>query len=157
MRDEAALDRLMSVEGRLVTLIGRAKDLPRDEALQSLAALLDELSLAFHQIPEGVPADSDPPLAPSDWTDVVAGVRAAFPELDYYRHMAPTMALDAEPVVGSAVDDLSDILRDIEQIRQRIGVAGVADAARYARQRWPSTGAHLTQLRRFLHYQLFSW
>jgi hypothetical protein len=157
MNNEAAIDRLISVEGRLVNLIGRAKDLPRDQALQALAGLLDEISLAFHDIPDGVPAESDPLLAPSDWTDVVAGVRIAFPELDYYRHVAPTLEMDAEPVVGSAVDDLSDILRDIEQIRQRIEAAGVADAARYARQRWPYTGAHLTQLRRFLHYKLFAW
>jgi hypothetical protein len=157
MNDEAAIDRLVSVEGRLVNLIGRAKDLPRDEALQALAGLLDEISLAFQAIPDGVPADSNPILEPSDWTDVVAGVRIAFPELDHYRHVAPTMEMDSEPVVGSAVDDLSDILRDVEQIRQRIEAAGIADAARYARQRWPYTGAHLTQLRRFLHYKLFGW
>jgi|SRR3954467_8276021 hypothetical protein len=157
MSDEAAIDRLLSVEGRLVNLIGRAKDLPRDEALQALAGLLDEISLAFQAIPDSVPADSNPTLEPSDWTDVVAGVRIAFPELDHYRYVAPTMAMDLEPDVGSAVDDLSDILRDMEQIRQRIEAAGITDAARYARQRWPYTGARLTQLRRFLHYKLFGW
>jgi hypothetical protein len=157
MNDEAAIDRLISVEGRLVNLIGRAKDLPRDQALQALAGLLDDVSLAFHDIPDGAPADSEPVLEPSDWTDVVAGVRIAFPELDYYRHVAPTMKMDAEPVVASAVDDLCDIMRDLEQIRQRVEATGVNDAARYARQRWPSTGAHLTQLRRFLHHQLFGW
>jgi hypothetical protein len=157
MNDEAAIDRLISVEGRLVNLIGRAKDLPRDRALQGLAGLLDEISLAFHTLPEAVPAESEPELAPSDWSHVVAGVQIAFPELDFYRCVDPNMQMDEEPGVGSAVDDLSDILRDLEQIRQRAETAGAADAAWYARVIWPHTGAHLTQLRRFLHYKLFGW
>ena len=157
MNAEAAIDRLLSVEGRLATLIGRASGLPRDEALQALAGLLDEISLAFQVVPDSVPADSHPTLEPSGWTGVVAEVRAAFPELDHYRYVVPSMEMNAEPVVGSAVDDLCDIVQDLEQIRQRADAEGIADALRYAQQRWPSTGAHLTQLRRFIHYKLFSW
>jgi hypothetical protein len=157
MKSEAAIDRLLSVEGRLATLIGRASDLPRDEALQALAGLLDEISLAFQAVPDSAPADSHPRLEPSDWTGVVAEVRAGFPELDHYRYVAPSMEMNAEPVVGSAVDDLCDIVQDLEQIRQRADAEGIEDALRYAQQRWPSTGAHLTQLRRFIHYKLFGW
>jgi hypothetical protein len=157
MNDKAVIDRLILIEGRLVHLIGRAKEMPRDAALKALAGLLDELSLAFHALPEAVPADSEPALKPSDWSHVVAGVQLAFPELDFYRWVDPNMQMDEEPGVGSAVDDLSDIVRDLEQIRQRAETAGVTDAAWYARLIWPHTGAHLTQLRRFLHYKLYAW
>lgn len=157
MKVAAALDRLMAVESRLVALIEQAPRLPRDQALQALANLLDEISLAFGSIPDNTADDSEPVLVPSDWTGVVAGVQAAFPELDFYRRVDPNMQMDEEPGVGSAVDDLSDILRDLEQIRQRFGTAGAADAAWYARLVWPHTGEHLTQLRRFLHYKLFGW
>jgi hypothetical protein len=88
---------------------------------------------------------------------VVAKVKAAFPELDHYRFVAPSMELDAEPAVASALEDLCDIVQDFEQIRQRADRQGIDDALRYAQQRWPSTGAHLTQLRRFIHYKLFGW
>jgi hypothetical protein len=155
MNDKAAIDGLIAVEGRLVRLIEQAPDLPRDRALQSLAGLLDEISLAFLAIPDAAPVESEPDLKPSDWSGVIGKVRSAFPELDYYRHVAPTMEMDADPVVGSAVDDLSDILRDIEQIRQRASTSGAADAASYARLRWRHTGVHLAQLRRFLHHRLY--
>ncbi len=153
MDAEVAVGSLLAVGSRLATLVQQAADMPRDKALRLLARQLDEIALAYHDIPDSSAHDREAEAVKKKF-DFAPIVAAAFPELGQYWCAHPS---EEKLTVGDAKDDLSDILCDLAAVRWRSDNLTPTAAAFYARLMQGHTLSHLFELRRVVHYQLSGW
>lgn len=133
---------------RFLSLIGDGEP-PSDE---SLAEALDELALAYHRAPEGEPTDDD--RDPPEWnfTARAAALGERFPDLGIYAVSDPSEAINEKAMCGHAIDDLTDIERDLTEVLWRFENLGADDAHWHFkllyRCHW---GRHLRELALYLH------
>ncbi len=130
--------------------------------IAELSRALDRLLMAYHEAASGcgVPEESraenrEPPG--SNYAELYASLGARFPDLGYYATADPSLAIDADPVTGDAVDDLADIVRDVREICWRFENLGASDALWHLRflfeVHW---GWHLRHLCLYLHAKQFA-
>ena len=93
---------------------------PSDE---QLARSLDELALAYHDCPQGTPAEAEREI--SDFVPQYPEVGARFPDFGYYASADPAIVLDEKPTVGDAIDDLIDIVGELREVSWRFEKAAV--------------------------------
>jgi len=125
---------------------------PSDE---QLARALDELTMAYHEAPEGDPADEDvepPSREYEQYKRRYAELGAKFPDYGYYSVADWTEPLSKESVIADAIDDLADIEGDLDEVIWRAENLGVDDAHWYFRFLYNiHWGRHLRELSLYLY------
>ena len=108
--------------------------------------------MAYHDAPEGTPAEDDREPPSRIFQEQYAGLGKRFPRHGYYPVADPTEPLNKEHMVGDAIDDLADIVGDLEEVVWRSENIGSEDAHWYFkflyRSHW---GKHLRELSLYLH------
>lgn len=126
---------------------------PSDE---ELARALDELAMAYHEAPEGSPADDDSEPPSDEIRPRHAELDKRFPGYGFYALADPLEPQDQKCLVGYAIDDLADIARDLEEVVWRSENIGVDDAHWHFkflyRSHW---GRHLRELAYYLHAKMW--
>ena len=150
---------VLAAERRLVSLVQKAADMPREEALLSVARVLDEIAVAYHDIPDCPADDREAEAAEQKFPDFGPIIATAFPEFGQYwcADQAVDISPDKRLLVGDAREDLNEILRELAGVRWRNEHLTAAAAAFYARLMQGHTLSHLLDLRRIVHLQLFGW
>jgi len=119
---------------------------------RELLRALDELAMAYHQAPEGDPADDDATPPRTDYQERYASLGKRFPDYGYYAVSDPTEPVSEKGMVGDAIDDLADISADLEEVIWRFDNLGPDDAHWHFRflfeVHW---GMHLRELAVYLH------
>lgn len=128
-----------------------------DEArLSATARALDLVSLAYYD--STAPADSNSEGEPPqrDYKMMREKVAARFPTLGYYGAAPPGETLDAEITVGDAIDDLTDIYSELQDVAWCLETTSPLDAIRLFRfgfeHHW---GRHACDVRGAIHFELF--
>ena len=98
---------------------------PTDE---ELAQALDELAIAYHNAPEGSPADEDKEPPREEFRRLYAGLGKRFPNYGLYAVADPTEPLNDGNLVGDAIDDLAEIALDLHDVVWRHENIGPDDA-----------------------------
>ena len=151
---EARRDMTDAVSGFIAVI--EAERLTPEARLAQLAPALDRLSLAFYEGSdiENAPNEAKPPER--DYAAQRQMVAARFPDLGYYGSAPPGEGLDADVVIGDAVDDLTDIYSEMLDVAWCLAHASLEDAVRLFRfgftHHW---GRHVCDLRGAVHYELF--
>jgi len=124
-----------------------------------LARLLDGLAVARHACPapEWPEARNEAPRADDASLRSVLGLR--FPAFGYYHVVVPLvdgdLAMEQEPRLGDAIDDLLDIAHDLQQAlwyrRHRDTAVAAALLAWSFDAHW---GQHLRHLQGYVHHRL---
>lgn len=124
----------------------------RAPSSQHLLRALDELTGAYHQTPEGDPADNDAAPPRGDYQERRSEIARRFPDYGYYTLSEPTGPVDGEQSVCDAIDDLADISADLEEVVWRFGTFGADDAHWHFRFLFEiHWGMHLRELSLYLH------
>lgn len=122
-------------------------------AVDTLARLLDELALSYHDTPFGDPHESEE-RPPSEDRVAHIDVRTRFPALGYYGSADPK-AVPGEALIGDAIDDIMDITNDLKEVLWRWDRFGPDDAHWYFRFLYQiHWGEHVRDLARYLHSRL---
>ena len=147
----------MSVPSSIATIGHFVQSITDGEppTMEALACSLDALALAYHYLPKGEPAgEADPPKV--DYPALCRSLKARFPDLGCYSSADHCEDLESEPLVGDAIDDLADIVRDLNQILWRFDRFGADDAHWYLRFMFRAHwGRHLRHLSLYLHAKQF--
>lgn len=126
---------------------------PSDE---DLARGLDELAVAYHEAPEGSPADDNREPSSDDFRQRYAGLGKRFPAYGLYAVADPIEPVDQQCLGGCAIDDLVEIARDFEEVVWRSENIGADDAHWHFkllyRIHW---GRHLRELSHYLHAKIW--
>jgi hypothetical protein len=126
---------------------------PSDE---ELARALDELAMAYHEAPEGSPADDHREPPRGNFRQRYAGLGKRFPKYGIYAVADPVEPLDQRRLAGDAIDDLADIACNLEEVIWRSENIGPDDAHWYFkflyRSHW---GRHLRELSYYLHAKIW--
>jgi hypothetical protein len=136
---------------RLLDLILQEEP-PGDAAL---AEALDELALAYHEVPEGRAATGieEPPTR--DGAALREHIVARFPAYGFYAVADPLDLSSGKPRTGDAIDDLVDIAGDMAEAVWRFDHLGADDAHCYLRLLHFHWGRHLRELSLYLHARRF--
>lgn len=119
---------------------------------RELLRALDGLAMAYHQTPNGYPADDDGMPLRTEYQDLYARLGERFSDYGYYAVANPTEPLNDASFVGDAIDDLADISADLEQVIWRFDHLGPDDAHWNFRFLFDiHWGMHLRQLSLYLH------
>ena len=119
---------------------------------RELLRKLDELAMAYHQAPEGDPADDNTTPPSNDYHERYTSLGKRFPDYGYYAVSNPTEPIDEKGMVGDAIDDLADISADLEQVIWRFDNLGPDDAHWHFRFLFEiHWGMHLRELSLYLH------
>lgn len=123
---------------------------------ERLAEALDRLAMAYHQAPEGAPADDDRDAPERDFKGRYASLAARYPELGIYAVADPSEAVNADAMCGDAIDDLTDIERDLSEVVWRFENIGADDAHWHFKLLYRSHwGRHLRELALYLHAKMW--
>ncbi len=126
-----------------------------EENERTLVELLDRLALALHEVPRGeVTSDVEEP--DRDYDAVRAVVEARFPNFGLYGagQLLPSDG-EPDPIVGDAIDDITDIALELQETAWTWDHIGAQDALWTFRFGFTSHwGLHLRQLQAYLHEQL---
>jgi hypothetical protein len=154
-----AIDALLTAQGNLTALLSDAVNMPRADALRALARALDQVALAYHDVPDCPPDDREGEAVDEKAPGLRLRVCASFPELGQYweADLSPDAELDKLLQLADARDDLEEIIEALAGIKWRAEHWGPGAAAYSARLFQPHTLSHLLGLRRFLHQCLFGW
>lgn len=116
---------------------------------RALTSVLDRLALAARLT--RLPDETTDLEAPSgDYAGLRARIAARFPEYGLYR--APSLDLEGEPLVGDAIDDLTDIALELLDVAWIDEHAGESDALWHFRFGFETHwGSHLRALQWYLH------
>jgi hypothetical protein len=136
---------------RMLDLI--LQDEPPTDAV--LAGALDELALAYHEVPEGRAATGieEPPRR--DGAGLRAIISARFPDYRYYAIVDPLNLTPDMVGIGDAIDDLVDIASDLAEAVWRFDHLGADDAHWFLRLLHFHWGRHLRELSLYLHARRF--
>jgi hypothetical protein len=136
---------------RLLDLILQEEP-PGDAAL---AEALDELALAYHEVPEGRAATGieEPPVR--DGAALRGLIAARFPGYGFYAVVDPLDLSQDKVGTGDAIDDLVDIAGDMAEAVWRFDHLGADDAHAYLRLLHFHWGRHLRELSLYLHARRF--
>ena len=128
-----------------------------DEArLAATARALDLVSLAYYDStpPAHAASEGEPPQR--DYKVMREAVATRFPTLGYYGSAPPGSTLDAELVVGDAIDDLTDIYSELQDVAWCLETTSPEDAVRLFRfgfeHHW---GRQVCDVRGAIHDELF--
>ena len=119
---------------------------------EQLSRALDELALSYYDTPAGLPDEeaADPPAFAKE------NLGERFPSYGFYAVADPNEVVESEPMVGDAIDDLTDIVSDLRKIVWRYDNIGAADAHWHFRLLFQAHwGEHLRNLLRYLHAKQF--
>lgn len=126
-----------------------------EENERTLVELLDRLALAVHEVPEGA-VTSELEAPDRNYQGVRAVVEARFPNFGLYG--AGQLLLsdgDPDPIIGDAIDDITDIALELQETAWTWDHIGVQDALWTFHFGFTSHwGLHLRQLQAYLHEQL---
>lgn len=136
---------------RLLDLILQEEP-PTDAAL---AEALDELALAYHEMPEGKAATGigEPPVR--DGAALRPLIAARFPDYGLYAVADPLDLSSGKTGTGDAIDDLVDIAGDMAEAVWRFDHLGADDAHHYLRLLHFHWGRHMRELSLYLHARRF--
>jgi hypothetical protein len=139
----------LEVARRFIDLVLREPE-PSVERLQGA---LDELAFAYHFSTVTDPTDDDEEVEPPGYPDgLYHAVAERFPDLGLYSISDPTILEAKELMVGDAIDDLADILRDLMEVVWRAENQSEQDARWYFRLLFQiHWGRHLRKLSWYLH------
>jgi hypothetical protein len=119
---------------------------------RELLRALDRLAMAYHEAPEGEPADDDARPPRREYQERYASLAKRFSDYGYYAVSDPTEPVNEEGMVGDAIDDLADISADLEQVIWRFENLGPDDAHWHFRFLFEiHWGMHLRELSLYLH------
>jgi hypothetical protein len=122
-----------------------------------LAAALDRLLAASHDVPPADGADGDVGPPGDDWSGLYKEVGARFPDYGYYTIASPLDVGEAAVMTGDAIDDLADLTSDLRNVVWRGEHLGADDAAWYFRLMYEvHWGRHARELALFLHARLMA-
>lgn len=127
--------------------------MPAEDRQRDLLIVLNKLELQCLALPDLTPDGDDKGASPNTYDVRRAAVSMAFPELGFY-HTATPSSVDqpAEMVVGDAVNDLADILRDIDDVCWVENAEGRINAVWQAKFNYEHHfGSHLADLRSYLY------
>lgn len=132
-------------------------DAASDEArLAAAARALDLVSLAYYDslAPTHAANEGEPPQR--DYKVMREKVAARFPSLGYYGAAPPGSTIEAEITVGDAIDDLTDIYSELQDVAWCLETTSPLDAIRLFRfgftHHW---GRHVCDVRGAIHFELF--
>ncbi|HUE79504.1 MAG TPA: DUF5063 domain-containing protein [Sphingomicrobium sp.] len=122
---------------------------------RELARALDQLAMAYHEAPDGDPAEEDresPTHGFENYKERYAKLGKRFPDYGYYAVADPMKPITQESLVGDAIDDLADIAGDLEEVVWRFENLGADDAHWHFRFLFEiHWGMHLRELSLYLH------
>lgn len=125
-------------------------------ALADLSQALDSLALAYHETPAGDPTEEDVEPPARDYQATYQSLKTQLPSLGLYAMVFDPRELDAEPMLGDALDDVADIIGDLSEVVWRFESVSADDAHWHFRflfeVHW---GRHLRELSFYLHTQLY--
>jgi len=128
-------------------------DTPPSDA--QLAAALDRLLAASHDVLPDDGADGDVTPPQDEWSNLYKQIGVRFPDYGYYSVANPLTLGDASVTVGDAIDDLADLTQDLQQVVWRGQHVGASEAAWYFRLMYEAHwGRHARELALFLHARL---
>ena len=131
-----------------LTLLGEGEP----PSVEALAEALDQLAIAYHHAPEGDPANDDRDPPEWDFKARYAALGERFPELAMYAVADPSEVINDEAMCGDAIDDLTDIERDLNEVVWRFEKVGADDAHWHFKLLYRSHwGRHLRELALYLH------
>jgi hypothetical protein len=136
----------------LKALVANAHKMSTEDRQVALIRALSRLEVAALDLPD-VSTDKEGESGPNTYDLNRAAVTASFPELGYYHSIRPSSPVeDQEVTIGDAVDDLSDILRDIDEALWVETLKGWRKGVWEARFGYEHHfGAHLADLRSHLY------
>ncbi|MCB1505871.1 MAG: DUF5063 domain-containing protein [Hyphomicrobiaceae bacterium] len=124
--------------------------------IAATARALDQLSLAYHDGAdiENAPGEAEPPQR--EYQALRETVATRFPTLGYYATAPAGETLDTDVTVGDAIDDLTDIYSELQDVAWCFASTSPEDAVRLFRfgfaHHW---GRHVCDVRGAIHFELF--
>lgn len=122
------------------------------ERLNRLVRALDALVWEYHKSSDVDPDDNETEAPEIEYRAIYKRAGAAFPELGYYSKVDPIEGLEQCIGLADAIDDLTDIARDLKEVLWHIENTSLSNAVwefRFGYQtHW---GEHLHSLRAYLH------
>jgi hypothetical protein len=133
---------------------------PIEDRLRALASTLDGLLCAYHATPDEFVEGAIEPPKSDDYLQRYKMAREVasrtFPEFGLYAVVMPESNPNAQPMLGDALDDLTDIALDMENVLWRFENGDPRDAAWHFRFGYQSHwGRHLLDLRSYVHHLQF--
>jgi hypothetical protein len=151
--DSAKFERVRAAVDRFLRLVEAGSVDPAKNEME-LAACLDELAWVIREIPRN--SSSEFSLDPDEAGDVAAlrRIPERFPDFGYYSMVDPVAPGETEPEIelGDAIDDVSDITRDLLRVRRIWDEIGEAEGLWELRFSFESHWEH--HLRRLQLYLL---
>lgn len=121
----------------------------------TLARALDELALAYHDCPEGDPADEDGAPPVENYHERFNRLALRFQLYGHYPVADPLGAADQACMLGNAIDDLADITGDLDEVIWRFEHLGADDAHWHFRFLYEiHWGQHLRELSTYLYARI---
>lgn len=126
---------------------------------RELSIILTKLVAFGEMLPESAEfGDYDPP--DTDYQALYQSIGERFPEFGFYASATPVDDEgwpDPHAGVSDAIDDLADIYIDLSRSVQVAGINGQDAGIAYARLLFGHWGAHVINLKHFLHQRLFGF
>lgn len=125
------------------------------QAWQALAEALDRLACAYHSTACTFDEDARDPIGLATYVELRELAAAAFPDFGFYAVVRPGAGVDAQGMLGDAIDDLADIAVEMMEVEWRWNNNGPADAAWQFHVGYAHWARHLIDLRGYVHTCLF--
>lgn len=124
---------------------------------QILAAALDRLIAATHDVAEVDGLADFEPSPENDWRALYDEIGKRFPNYGYYTMASPMEASDQATFTADAVDDLADITKELRDVVWRGQTFGRDEAAWQFRFSYEiHWGQHARQLALYLHARIIA-
>src|SRR4051812_39261736 len=121
----------------------------------TLLRALDRLLSRSHDVPWGYCADTDDDPPATDGAALYQEVSRRFPDYGMYPVVDPLAPIEDDKMLGDAIDDLTDITRDLREVLWRDDNLGSGDAAWYFRLMHFHWARHARELGLYLHARQF--
>lgn len=95
---------------------------------REIAYALDKLTMLAMELPDCDPAESDAEPPQAEGAPIWGCLTERFPRMGFYAMADPLEIEPTAPMMGHAIDDLSDILRDLAEVAWRAENLGIDDA-----------------------------
>ncbi len=126
---------------------------PPDE--ETLLRALDRLLARSYEVPNANCADDDAEPPARDGPALFQAVAMRFPSLGMYPVADPLASVDDDKMLSCAVDDISDITKDLQEVAWRDEHLGSDDAAWCFRLLYFHWARHARKLSLYLHSRQF--